>query len=108
LQKCDSCGETVTILLPLRIYEEGKYGDEMLNKWYCICCWAIIIDAYKDEKEDGKEDGNKNEPDTNTQIFFDGYTHDSSHSFNIEDCEIVSVNFNTSHVKENIHSIIYG
>jgi len=62
VQTCDSCGETVSVLLPLRIYEEGKYGDEMLNRWYCIPCWAIIIDTFKDEKENNNNDDEEDKP----------------------------------------------
>lgn len=70
VQKCDSCGEVASVLLPLRVYEESKYGDESIKRWYCIPCWAIIIDAYKDEKEDEEDESQDQDEYKPDQITF--------------------------------------
>ena len=57
---CDSCGEDVDILLPLRIYNEARYGAGMIERWYCVDCWKVVtasLESDEDEFEEEDEDG---------------------------------------------------
>lgn len=57
-QKCDSCGEMATLLVPVRVLEEYSWGSEMVTKYYCITCFAKLIhdENWNNEDEDEEEE----------------------------------------------------
>ena len=53
---CDSCGEDVDVLLPIRIYNEAKHGAGMIERWYCVTCWKLVTIAFENDEDDEEEE----------------------------------------------------
>ena len=60
-EKCDSCGQETTVLIPLAILDElPTGGTRMIIKYYCKGCADMVLEEAENlENEDEKESKNQ-------------------------------------------------
>ena len=52
--KCDSCGKSSDVLVPVKILVETSWGYEMQTRYYCPKCFTILLETHIDNDDEEK------------------------------------------------------
>ena len=61
-EKCDSCGQETTVLIPLAILDElPTGGTRMVIKYYCKACADMVLEEAENLENDNEENEKEEE-----------------------------------------------